>query len=238
MDHQIIEKQALVERYFRGDLPAADEAAFEAHYFGCARCQEALVEARDLSQGLKAVAAQQATAAAVNVGLFAWARQGRGWALAALLASVVAVPAFLLGRADRGPTDRSSDGTAIASAGANLVRPLAAAPVFLLAAVRDQDVEPVVIDRAWAATAEAFTLAIDAGVDAGFSSYSASVVDGEGVERFRTTGLEVSPLEAIMLTFPVEFFSPGDYRLILDGLGSDGVIEDVGTYSFRVTASR
>jgi hypothetical protein len=38
-----------------------------------------------------------------------------------------------------------------------------------------------------------------------------------------------------MITFPASFFTPGDYRLKIEGIGAGGAASAVGEYGFRVS---
>ncbi len=97
MDHGYIEEQALIERYFRGDLPAVEEAAFEQHFFACERCQGELEVAREMGRGLKAVAAQQAVRPAVVSGaVLGWLARRSALQLGLLAATLLAALALPL----------------------------------------------------------------------------------------------------------------------------------------------
>ncbi|HSK80957.1 MAG TPA: zf-HC2 domain-containing protein [Thermoanaerobaculia bacterium] len=111
--------------------------------------------------------------------------------------------------------------------------PLVNTPVFLLSLVRSEGGEPAAtidlgkIDRV-------LTLAVDPGADAAFSTYRATITGTAGRPVFREGGLKPNALETVMITFPARFFSPGDYRLKLEGLRADGTAEEIGGYPFRV----
>jgi hypothetical protein len=111
--------------------------------------------------------------------------------------------------------------------------PLVNTPVFLLSLVRSEGGEPAAtidlgkIDRV-------LTLAVDPGADAAFGTYRATITDSAGRRVFREGGLEPNALETVMITFPARFFSPGDYRLELEGLRADGTAGEIGGYPFRV----
>lgn len=106
-DHADIERRALVERYFRGDLPPAEEVEFEAHFFACSRCQQDLELARELRQGLRGAAAGEAAGRATltRFALVAWLARRRPAVRAVLLAAVLlllALPAWWLAERGRG----------------------------------------------------------------------------------------------------------------------------------------
>jgi len=68
---------------------------------------------------------------------------------------------------------------------------------------------------------------------AGFPSYRATIRRG-GDTVFRQGGLKPNALEALMITFPATFFTPGDYRLKIEGIAADGTASAVGEYGFQV----
>lgn len=118
--------------------------------------------------------------------------------------------------------------------------PQAAAPgkpavpaVFLLAAVRGEPEEPAAtIDLG--EVGEQLTLAVDPGASAGFESYRMTITGPGGRRAFRQEGLRPNALEVLMVTFPASSFSPGDWRLALEGVRPDGTAADLGGYPFRV----
>ena len=105
--------------------------------------------------------------------------------------------------------------------------------MFLLTLVRSEGGEPAAtidlgkIDRV-------LTLAVDPGADAAFGTYRATITDSAGSRVFREGSLKPNALETVMITFPARFFSPGDYRLALEGLRADGTASEIGGYPFRV----
>lgn len=110
--------------------------------------------------------------------------------------------------------------------------PLVNTPVFLLTLVRSGGGEPATIDLS--KIDRVLTLAVDPGADAAFASYRATITDSAGRRVFRQGGLLPNALETVMITFPARFFSPGDYRLALEGLRPDGTAAEIGGYPFRV----
>jgi hypothetical protein len=225
MNHATIEEQGLVERYFRGDLEASQEADFEEHFFACRRCQEELALARDLRQGIKAVAAEEAVRAVAGAGWLAWLARRTRLAQIGLAALAVALLAGLPAAwfLSRQPAPRL----------AGLAGPLADAPVFLLSTFRDPS-QPIVIDLA--ADAEAFTLAVDAGADPRFASYRLTIVGASGEPVFDRGGLVPNALEVLMVTFPAGFLGPGDYRLTVRGVPPGGEPTELSGVPFRVVS--
>jgi Putative zinc-finger len=222
MDHAEIEARGLVESYHRGLLPPEEEALFEEHFVTCERCMEQLELARGFQKGLKtAVAEDAARATLARAGLFAWlARRSRRaqWGAALALLALLSLPVLWSSRtASPGPPR-------------GLAGPLVNAPVFLLTTQRGEE-GPAVIDRAQAG--ELLSLAVDVGNDPGFESYRVTITR-EGRAVFTEDGLYPNALEALMITFPSSFFSPGEHRLRLEGVRPGGETAEIGQFPFRV----
>src|SRR5579864_7609980 len=98
MDHAYIAEHSLIDRYRRGLMAPDEEQQFEEHFFGCPACTREIEVSRSLAQGIRAMAAEDAAAAArtvVAAGLFAWlARRGRGFQAAAAAAALLAAAAI------------------------------------------------------------------------------------------------------------------------------------------------
>lgn len=110
-------------------------------------------------------------------------------------------------------------------------RPLVPA-VFLLTAVRGEPDEAATIDLE--KTGETFSLAVDPGASASYETYRITIMEAQGRRVFRQEGLRPNALEVLMITFPASPFSPGTYRLALEGLRPDGTAADLGGYPFRI----
>ncbi len=95
MDHTTIERQGVIELYLAGQLSGEEEVRFEEHLLGCSSCLEALDEAEDFRQSLRAAVAERTARSAIGLGLFAALRRhAAGWIALGLL---VALPlTFLL----------------------------------------------------------------------------------------------------------------------------------------------
>lgn len=252
MDHAHIEEHGLIDLYHRGQLPPEEESAFEEHFVGCADCQERLQMARGFQRGLKTAVAEDVAKA----GLLAWLVRRRWLALAALvLAAVLPVLGYLAGSREAAPMNteaswrqlyekerRSAEGLRQRLEQSERRRlaqveqtpappsPLVNTPVFLLTAVRGEEKEAtaVAVESGW------FSLAVDAGDDPRFESYRVTIADAQGRRVFRQTGLKPNALEAVLLTFPVGFLEPGEYRLELAGVKLEGGAVELGGHSFRI----
>jgi hypothetical protein len=255
MDHAYIEEHGLIDLYHRGQLPPEEEAGFEEHFVGCPDCQERLQMARGFQRGLKTVVAEDVAKA----GLLTWLlrRPRRTWiALAALVvAAVLPVLGYLAGsrgadpmnteaswrqlfekerqstedlrqRLEESERQRLAQVTPEPTAAPS---PLVNTPVFLLTAVRGEGETPSVeVESGY------FSLAVDAGDDPRFESYRVTITDAQGKRAFREAGLKPNALEALLLTFPVGFFKPGEYRLVLEGVKPGGGAAELSGYSFRI----
>ncbi len=111
-----------------------------------------------------------------------------------------------------------------------LPAPLVNTPVFLLTALRGEG-EPAVVDRSKAG--DVLALAVDVGPDSGFASYRVTITRADRAV-FQRDGLRPNALEALMITFPSSFFSPGEHRLRVEGVRPDGGASEIGGYPFRV----
>ncbi|HEX5719044.1 MAG TPA: zf-HC2 domain-containing protein [Thermoanaerobaculia bacterium] len=103
MDHRRIEEQNVAELYVTGRLSPEDEETFESHLLECSECRESVGWADDLRTSIRAVAAEDAARASVQLGFLAWVsrrtRTARAGLLMAALLTVAALPAWL--QADR-----------------------------------------------------------------------------------------------------------------------------------------
>jgi hypothetical protein len=80
------------------------------------------------------------------------------------------------------------------------------------------------------------SLAVDAGDDPRFASYRVRVTGPGGRTVFEQGDLHPNALEALLVTFPAGFFSPGEYRLSVAGVARNGSSTVLGSHPFRVVA--
>lgn len=126
MDHRRIDDQNIAELYVTGRLSPEDEETFESHLLECTECRERVGWADDLRTSIRAVAAEDAARASVQIGFLAWAsRRTRAGLLMAALLAVAALPAWL--QADRSRLSRELEEVR-AEARAATERPAAPAP--------------------------------------------------------------------------------------------------------------
>ena len=60
IDHELCVRQRMAERYLLGELPPADRAAFEAHYFGCEECADEVRVGFELRENARSIFAEEA----------------------------------------------------------------------------------------------------------------------------------------------------------------------------------
>lgn len=105
MDHRRIDDQNVAELYVTGRLSPEDEETFESHLLECTECRERVGWADDLRTSIRAVAAEDAARASVQLGFLAWvSRRTRAGLLMAALLAVAALPVWL--QADRSRLSR------------------------------------------------------------------------------------------------------------------------------------
>ena len=216
-EHEFIREHCVIERYHRGDLSPEEEERFEAHFLECVECREELEAERGFARGMKTVAAEEAARTAVRLGVLArLSRRGGVLAMAGLAVFAVGLAAGHLLRPGAPPVSLSV--------------PLTDVPVVLLGVLRSEDEGLVVVtDRGGP-----WSLAVDAGADPRFESYTLTVLDAAGTPRWEGRDLRPSVLEVIQLTFPSGFLPPGDYRAVVDGVLPDGESVELGRYTFRL----
>lgn len=129
MDHRRIDEHNIAELYVTGRLSPEDEEAFESHLLECSECRESVGWADDLRTSIRAVAAEDAARAGLQLGFLAWisrrTRTARAGLLMAALLAVAALPAWL--QADRSRLARELE-EARSEASTAAERPAPAAP--------------------------------------------------------------------------------------------------------------
>ena len=187
---------------------------------GCAACQDQLTLLRSFRKGFRAMAAEDA-ARVSEAGLLAWlARRGHlaraGLAVAALLVAIVPAGWLLV-------ENRSLSGAGGASPA-----------VLVLSAYRDAGGGPAAVHDPGKTGERPLVLALDVGEAPRFESFRVSIEDEAGERVFIREGLRPNALEVLMLSFPADFFPPGDYRLSVAGLEAEGRVVELEGYPFRV----
>jgi hypothetical protein len=251
MDHPRIDEERILDRYLSGRLSEADAALFEEHLFACSACLEQAEAGEALRRGLQAVAAEDATRAAVaqqviGVGLMAWLRTRSpvyrasfaALALAAVLLPVALVwqqGALRQARAEARAEARQA--TELAAQGSpgktGFAEPLGAFQVVSLGVVRDGDAVPVAIRPDPSKQAVLLSLELSDGVAA---RYRVTLRDGMGEALWRGDDLEPNLYETLLVALPSSYLKPGDYRITVEALSGSGEAgaEPAEELAFRV----
>lgn len=263
MDHDHIEEHGLIDLYHRGQLPPEEEARFEEHFVGCPECQERLEMARGFQRGLKTMVAEEVVQASLLswlarrkglalaalllvaglpvLGYLAGSREPADLGWRQRYESAQRSAADLRGKLEESERRRREEREQRVAQLESTPKPeeprpvstptpLINTPVFLLTAVRSEG-ETVVIDPGEKGY---FSLAVDAGDDPRFESYRVTITSSRGARVFREANLKPNALEALLLTFPADYFQPGEYRLVVEGATPDGAASELGGYAFRV----
>lgn len=201
MDHPEIEDSQVVERYLAGRLPEEDEARFEEHLFACTACLEQVEAGEELRRGLREVAAEEATRAAVATGFLAWLqRRSRGQlgGIAAFALAVMLLPSVLLWQQRTAPT------------GGGLDRPLSDFQMISLGVERDAggavEIRPE-------AGKDAVLLSLELPLGAGSSRYGVTLRDAGGEVLWQEGDLEPNLYDTLLVALPTSYLDPGSYRV-------------------------
>ncbi len=241
-DHAHIDAAGFAERYVTGRLSPAETAAFEEHYLDCAECCARVEDAERMQRGMHRLAEEEAVrapmasmarttpAVAAVPGLpgmsGAWhpARTPRlALAAAALLALGLLPAAFErqeIGRLrrDLAATERQLDDER---------RPQANLPVLAIGALRgggggggtaaEGPVRTFTLPRQPGRIA----LWIEADGDEA-PAYRVTLTDAAGRQVLAASPLSPNGLGALLLTLHSSTLTPGDYRLVVEGLPNGG----------------
>ena len=270
MDHALIERDALLERYVQGHLPAPVEEELEEHVVDCSACQDDLVAIRGLAVGVRRVASEDAARLAVQVGLLARLRRalprpgtprpgglggrprrtGRAGRPARRLRRLVepaepraAGDARRPGRpvgsrpGDRGgryPGRRRRDRASRRPRADPAGRGRLGGPAHRGTRCRDRRATrplrrstraPSTAPSPWPSTSSTTRASPATGCE---SSTPTAGCSGSAPAWFPNA------FEALMATFPADFFPPGSYRVHVLGLTPDGDAVPLETYPFDV----
>lgn len=136
MDHRRIDEQNVAELYVTGRLSPEDEEAFESHLLECSECRVSVGWADDLRTSIRAVAAEDAARAGLQLGFLAWVsrrtRTARAGLLMGALLAVAALPVWL--QTDRSRLARELEEARSATRATERPAPAPAAPAPVPAA--------------------------------------------------------------------------------------------------------
>ena len=225
MDHSLIDREQIVDRYLLGTLSEDQVEQFEDHYFGCASCLDQLEAARKMQRAVKHLAAEEAMVGpAVTSHRIPPPRVGRRprmgrrarLALAAGLLLMVLGPATLLWRPGPGSPEIESN------------------PLLLeLSPTRSQASDPP--SARVRVGSESRTVVLSLLLErAEFPVYAAVLRDSSGDTIWQGDDLTPNALSALSLAFPSAILPAGDYALEVEGLPEAGAPVSGTRYRFRV----
>lgn len=227
MDHPRIDDEKVIDRYLRGELALEDEELFEEHLFACAGCLEQVQAGEALGQGLRTVAAEEATKELARVevarglarlGFLAWLRSrplGQRLALTGLALALAALPVLWL--REPGDVDGPRGDLLVVSLG--VVRSAEESEAELRL---DPEKSSVVLSLELPLAAAA--------------QYHATLYDERGRELWRGEGLEPNLYGTLLIVVPSPFLAPGRYQVVLETPSAKGA-SPAGEVRFRVTAA-
>jgi len=233
MDHSLIERTDVIDRYVRGTMPPAERSEFEEHYLDCQECLEQLELARSLREGIKVCAAQASQGVAAqprsrSFGWFGW-RLATSAAMALLLIS--AIPSVVLYRSLESTRTELDQETRKADQLVNA--PLLPPGVYTLSPTRGaQATRTIRIPHSprW------ILLALELDTSQ-YHDYRAVLRDGTGQTAWSSDELKADGPDAIGVALPSRILHPGDYMLVLEGHAVDGKYVSAASFPLRAVSS-
>lgn len=260
MDHEVIERNQVIEAYVMGRLTEAEADQFVDHYLTCEECLRRLELAERFRQGMRDVAAEELAPVGVAALFAAIAR--RRWLAGAAALALAAVAALswqlirLGGELDEAHKLRSADSQQAAAAeketGALRQRLAAeerarsqlaeelsrerqpragAAWVVALVPVRSGPAAGEPVQRLTLPSgAGSIVLSLDMDLP-GPGPYRIVLQRRNGTPLWEGKGLRPGPSETLAVDLDPSLLTPGDYRLLVEQ--EDGL--PVGRFAFRVS---
>lgn len=130
--------------------------------------------------------------------------------------------------------DRNQELESLQARLARLSQPQGGPPLFLLEGVRSGQPETARINQLFLPPDQSWILV---GVELDlpeFESYEVRVLDGEGRELWKDSGLKPNQWGALLAAFPPGFFPEGNFTLAVQGKTRDGNLHPVARYPFSV----
>jgi hypothetical protein len=235
MEHSLIERTDVIDRYVRGTMPSVERAEFEEHFLDCEECLEQLEIARSLREGIKVCAAQRSSAAIVTESrpsVFGWfsGRLAAAAAMAVLLIS--AIPSVVLYRSLEGTRMDLDRETRRSDQLANA--PLLPPAVYTLSPTRGTQAPHTIRipdSPRWILMA----LELDTSQ---YHDYRAVLRDGGGKTAWTSDTLKADAPDAIGVALPSQVLHPGEYTLVLEGRAADGHFVPVVSFPLRAAGSQ
>jgi hypothetical protein len=233
MDHSLIERTDMIDRYVRGTMPPAERSEFEEHYLDCEDCLEQLELARSFREGIKVCAAQASKGAATqprshSFDWFSW-RLATTAAMAVLLIS--AIPSVVLYRSLESTRTELDHETRKADQLVNA--PLLPPAVYTLSPTRGaQATRAIRIPESprW------ILLALELDTSQ-YHDYRAVLRDGAGQTAWTSGDLKADGPDAIGVALPSRILQPGEYTLVLEGHAADGGYVSAASFPLRAVSS-
>jgi anti-sigma factor RsiW len=220
MEHERIEKERIVDLYLAGRLAAADSAAFEEHLFECPACFAQVEAGAELRRGLQLVATEEASRAVISLGLLSILREKLGRtrprrliAAGALGLALLALPLILVRQQLELSQARASLRQAQTERGASA--PISDFLVVALGATRALTPAELVIDPE-----KSLLLSLEL-PEVTAERYQVTIEDPRGQILWTGENLRPSLYDSLLITLPASFLKPGDYRIMIAGLGND-----------------
>lgn len=226
MNHQEALREMTVERYLLGELSGASLDSFEEHLFECSEC------AMDVKNGATFIdvartelsAPRRVTAPRVERAQKWTSWLTSPWILAPALAACLVILAFQTFVLQR----RMKSQVARAQAPA-VLNPL----ILANAGARGESVPEVV-----APEHGSFVISLDVPTNGGFSSYICSLHATDGSLLWQTTISAEQARDALLINMPTDKVKEGLNTFLIqgsaNGAGSNGTLEDLARYKFRV----
>jgi hypothetical protein len=246
MDHQFIEDRDVVWRYLTDRLEPEEVVDFEDHFVDCPNCLEALETEGDLQRALRHMPPARTSPAESGTRTPQRVRSLAAWTAAA----AVLVAAVSLGGAYVRMRRELADATTrIGVLEQQNVESLArsAAPPVAVFELRESDGSRSANDANDTAAVDIppavslVVLALPVENAAAYLRFQAEIfrttpADTQGRSTWRTAPLFPASSASVGVSVPPALLPPGTYRIVLEGVTSDGRTLDVAQYKFRTSA--
>ena len=236
MNHQIIERDQIVERYLAGRLSVDEERTFEEHYLRCPACLDRLDVETDFQIGIQQVAAEDASRPedrSVDQASPVSPRTGSAMVFLAMAAAILmAIAAAYLGLGLSGERNRSRQ---LATRLDEALSPRANPLILDLAVLRGDQAPAVQLVTPPTARPIVFQLELDR---PDHEQYRATLEVDQGNEDrkalWSAEDLAPNHLESLTISVDSAFLPPGDYAIRVDSPTPGGDWRMVATYRFRI----
>jgi hypothetical protein len=234
MEHSLIERANVIDRYVRGTMAPAERSEFEEHFLDCQECLEQLELARSLREGIKVCAAQPSAAARPQLRprFFGWFSGPLVGAAAMAVLLVSAIPSVVLYRSLESTRTDLHRMTRRADQLTNTT--LLPPAVYTLSPTRGAQIAHTIRipdPPRWILMA----LEIDTSQ---YNDYRALLRDGAGQTVWTSVSLKADAPDAIGVALPSAILHLGDYVLVLEGQAKDGGYVSAASFPLRTVGNR